>query len=179
MRITLDEMIREEAKRNIGRYNLIKKVSEREFKINHHNICKKLVEYSDSHDKFPMTLLVYIAVGRNAHRKYVFEKGYTNFDVKTADRVLYLADIFAKKFGEKTRTNDRLIHAIFRYVHKCDGGVLKFKQMVNSLYDIDPDFSMKSISTAKALSQLLYADDAVFSPKGYIIEVSNPTRHSK
>lgn len=170
---TLNDLVREEAKKNVSRYNFAK---DKELKILHHNICKKLVEISDNNN-FPMGVLVYIAIGTNAHRPCVFEKGYTRINEQKTERVIALCDIFAKKFGEETRTNDRLVHAVRRYVDLCGGCVLKFRQLVNSMSD--KDFNMRKIKTAKQLAKLLCGDEAEYSKGGYIVTVNKPTRHMK
>ena len=170
---TLNDLVREEAKKNVGRYNFVK---DKESRVIHHNICKKLVELSDTHN-FPMGVLVYIAIGTNTHRPCVFEKGYIRINEQKAERVIALCDIFAKKIGENTRTNDRLVHAVSRYVDLCGGGVLKFKQLVNSMSE--KDFNMRKIKTAKDLAKLLCGDEAEYSKGGYIVTVNKPTRHTK
>ena len=48
----LNDLIREEAKKNVGRYNF---APDKEVKVRHHLICKRLVELADKHN-FPMTL---------------------------------------------------------------------------------------------------------------------------
>ncbi len=168
---TLNDLVREEAKKNVGKYNFVK---DKELRVLHHNICKRLVELSDKHN-FPMGVLVYIAIGTNAHRPCVFEKGYAKLDEQKTERVIALCDIFAKKFGEGTRTNDRLVHAVSRYVDLCGGGTLKFKQLVNALSA--KEFNMRKIKTAKELAKLLCGDEAEYSKGGYIVTINKPTRH--
>ena len=74
----LEALIREEAKKNIGALNGLEML-----KFHRHNqICKKLVEFSDKYN-YPMTQLVYVGVGKNAHRLIVFEKGYFDFNEET------------------------------------------------------------------------------------------------
>lgn len=170
---TLNDLVREEAKKNVSRYNFAK---DKASKILHHNICKRLVEIADTYN-FPMGVLVYIAIGTNAHRPCVFEKGYMKIHEQKIERVIALCDIFAKKFGEETRTNDKLVHAVSRYVDLCGGGVLKFRQLVNAMSD--KDFNMRKIKTAKELAKLLCGDEAEYSKGGYIVTVNKPTRHMK
>lgn len=173
MKKSLNDLVRAEAVKNVGQYNFAKN---REQKILHHNICKQLVELADKHH-FPITVLVYIAVGTNAHRMYVFERGYQTIKVQKAERIIALCDIFAKKFGENTRTNDKLVHAVSRYVDICGGGVLKFKQLVNAL-DVDA-LNMRKIKTAKDLAKILCGKEAEYSKGGYIVTINKPTRHTK
>lgn len=168
---TLNDLIREEAKKNVSRYNFHPRKAEM---LNHNSICRQLVSLADKHN-FPMGVLVYIAVGTNAHRPCVFEQGYKRIEVEKAEKIIALCEIFAKRFGENTRTNDRLVHAVCRYVDKCGGGVLKFRQLCNSLDA--KTFEMPK--TAKALAELLCGKEAIYSNGGYIIKVNAPTRHTK
>ena len=59
----------------------------KELREQHINVCKKLVELSAAHNNYPITYLVYFAVGKNAHRKEVFEDGYTNINEKKAETI--------------------------------------------------------------------------------------------
>lgn len=170
MKKTLNDLVRAEAVKNVGQYNFAK---DKEAKVLHHKICKQLVELADKYH-FPITLLVYIAVGTNAHRMYVFERGYHAINVQKAERIISLCDIFAKKFGSKTRTNDKLVHAVSRYVDICGGGVLKFKQLVNALDE--KSFNIHKIQTAKDLAKILCGNEAEYSKGGYIITINKPTR---
>ena len=170
MNKTLNDLVREEAKKNVGCYNFCKN---KEMRIIHHNICKRLVEIADE-QKIPMGVLVYVAIGTNAHRPIVFSKGYLKVDEKKVERVFALCEIFAKKFGANTRTNDKVVHAISRYVD-YNGGTLKFKQLVNALDE--KEFSMKRIKTAKELAKLLCGEEAEYSKGGYITTIAKPTRN--
>lgn len=170
MKKTLNDLVREEAQKNVGCYNFCK---DKAIRVNHHNVCKRLVEIADEKN-IPMGVLVYVAIGTNAHRPIVFHKGYTKVDEQKVERVFALCDIFAKKFGANTRTNDKVVHAISRYVD-YKGGTLKFKQLVNALEE--KEFSMKHIKTAKELAKLLCGEEAEYSKGGYITTIAKPTRH--
>lgn len=170
MKKTLNDLVREEAQKNVGCYNFCK---DKAVRVTHHNVCKRLVEIADEKN-IPMGVLVYVAVGTNAHRPIVFNKGYYKVDEQKVERVFALCEIFAKKFGANTRTNDKVVHAISRYVD-YKGGTLKFKQLVNALEE--KEFSMKRIKTAKELAKLLCGDEAEYSKGGYITTIAKPTRH--
>lgn len=170
MKKTLNDLVREEAQKNVGCYNFCK---DKAIRINHHNVCKRLVEIADEKN-IPMGVLVYVAVGTNAHRPIVFNKGYYKVDEQKVERVFALCEIFAKKFGANTRTNDKVVHAISRYVD-YKGGTLKFKQLVNALEE--KEFSMKRIKTAKELAKLLCGEEAEYSNGGYITLINKPTRN--
>ena len=170
MKKTLNDLVREEAQKNVGCYNFCK---DKAIRITHHNVCKRLVEIADEKN-IPMGVLVNVAIGTNAHRPIVFHKGYTKVDEQKVERVFALCEIFAKKFGANTRTNDKVVHAISRYVD-YKGGTLKFKQLVNALEE--KEFSMKRIKTAKELAKLLCGEEAEYSKGGYITTIAKPTRH--
>lgn len=159
----LEKLIRAEAAKD----NVV--VNDFKF-MNHNGICKKLVNYADKHN-FPMTLLVYIAIGTNAHRPIVFEKGYTKINEERTELVLKLCEIFAKKFGNNWRTNGHLVHTICRYVditkHRKE---LKFRQLVN---DCNIDFNTIKIDTAKKLALNFFGKEAEYSNANYIISVKD------
>lgn len=166
--------IETESRINVGRYNLIKNQDEKSKKLEHHRICKRLMEISQSKN-IPMTTLVYIGIGRSAHKPQVFQKGYTNLDEKMIDKVLSFADVFSKKFNGKYRTNDLVLHFIHRYVSH-DGGLLKFKQLMDRFVKNNPKFKLTTVKTAKELTQMICGDDAEYSESGYITSVSKPSR---
>lgn len=163
----LEELIREEAKVNGSRYNLAQFASKRE----HHRICKNLVQLADEHN-FPMGVLVYIAVGTNAHRLHIFEKGYNHFDSTKAEKVIKLCSIIDKKLNngiEKKvnyRTNDRIVHLCSRYYDVNKGNEMRLRQILNKadLPKVQAYIKTKN-PTAKVIAQMLFSDDAVFNEK--------------
>jgi hypothetical protein len=162
----LNDLIREEAKVNVGRYNFDKL---KESKVRHNMICKKLVSLADTHN-FPMTLILYIAVGTNAHRKPVFAKGYNTIDVEKAEQVIKLCEVFAKKFGEKARTNDKVVHMISRYYDYMGKKPLMFKQFCNNVDKTT--FNFKSFNQSKELAKAIFGKNAVYSKGGYFTEIN-------
>lgn len=162
----LNDLIREEAKVNVGRYNFAK---DKESKIRHNMICKKLVNLADTHN-FPMTLLLYIAVGTNAHRKPVFAKGYATINLEKAQQVIKLAEIFAKKFGAKARTNDKVIHMISRYYDYMGNKPLMFKQFCNNVDKTN--FKFNSFNQARELAKAIFGKNATYSEGGYFTDIS-------
>ena len=165
---TLNELVREEAKKNIGQYNFAKDAESRKI---HCKICKKLVELADKYN-YPMGVLVYIAIGTNAHRPIVFQQGYLRINEQKVERVITLCEIFAKKFGENMRTNDRLVHSVSRYVDINGGNLLKFRQLVNAMSEKE----FRKFKTAKELTRALCGDEAEYSKAGYITSVNKPSR---
>lgn len=162
----LEALIREEAKKNIGALNGLEML-----KFHRHNqICKKLVEFSDKYN-YPMTQLVYVGVGKNAHRLIVFEKGYFDFNEEKVELFMKLCELFAKKFGSNWRTNAFLCHTIDRYLettkHRKE---LKFRQMVNAC---NTDFNTIRYKTAKQLAKDFFGREAEYSNGGYIVSIND------
>lgn len=152
-KVTLLELISNEAKRRIK--------SEKNI---HHNVCKQLMEYHQT-SGFPITVLVYIAVGTNAHRPMVFEKGYQRFDKERLDKAIKYCTIFSKKYGEQYRTNALVAHGICRYLD-MNGSERKFRELVKQSV-----FEMKGIKTAKEFMNKLCGDKAEYSKSGYIVKI--------
>jgi len=161
-KITLNELVRNEANRKNGNFMGSYGV--------HHKICKELVELSDKHS-FPMGVLVYIGIGTNAHRPIVFEGRYSKLNRDKVEKVIKLCKIFSKKFGDSYYTNDKVVHALSRYYDVNGGNELKFRQIVNSC---NIDFKTIKISTAKQLAKILFDKEATYSNGGYIVSVSKP-----
>lgn len=174
----LEELIRQEASVNASRYNLAQYAKRKE----HHNICVNLVKIADAND-FPMGVLVYIAVGTSAHKPSVFEKGYTHFDEKKAEKIIKLATIIDKKLNEGAkkkvnyRTNDRIIHTLSRYYDLNKGNEVKLRQVLK-IADLDSirDYLKGKNPTAKIVAQLLFGDEAEYrindDKKAYMIGIN-------
>lgn len=138
--------------------------------IMHNNVCKELVKLCDKHN-YPMTQLVYVAIGKNAHKPIIFEKGYSKIDVEKAELMIKLSEVFAKKFGTKWRNSGFLCHMIDRYLeitkHRKE---LKFRQIVN---DCNVDFNTIKIDTAKKLAMNFFGNEAEYTNGGYIVSVKD------
>lgn len=94
----------------------------------HIDVCKKLVELSTAHGNYPITYLVYFAVGKNAHRKEVFEDGYTKIDEKKAETIFNWLTLFAKHHkNEKLFKNPNVAHALCRFYDKYSTKTKDFK----------------------------------------------------
>lgn len=163
----LEMLIRAEANKTLAN-NVMNDLSQLE-NWHHNQICKQLVELSDKNN-FPMTLLVYVAVGTSAHKPLVFEKKYHRIERERAEMVIKLCDIFAKRFGNKWRTNEKLVHMVCRYLditkHRKE---LKFRQLVNDCCDIN---TIK-IDSAKKLARNFFGNQAEYSNGGYIVSVND------
>ena len=165
--MTLNELVREEAALSPNRYNLVKNEGLREIKKMHNAICKQLVQIADEH-KFPMGVLVYIAVSTNAHRPCNFEKCYRSIDTKKALAVIAMAQAVADVLGDKYRTNDKIVHALSRYYDvlplKDKENLELFKKRMES-FDKD---KLKKMFIAKDFAKVLFGKDAEYTKGGYL-----------
>ena len=100
----------------------------REARLRHIEICKKLVELSESNENYALTALVYFADGKNAQRIPVFEQGYPEFDEKKAKTILKWLKMFAKHHeNAKMFRNANIAHALCRFYDKYSKSTTKFK----------------------------------------------------
>lgn len=150
---TLLELIQAEARRKVRSTTNV-----------HHNVCKQLVEYQMA-SGYPITVLVYMGVSTNAHRIMVFKKGYARFNKERTDKAIKFCNIFAKKFGERYRTNAIVAHMVCRYID-MQGKERKFRELVKN-----SNFEMKGIKTAKELMQKLCDKNGQYSKKGYLVKI--------
>ena len=120
-----------------GSYNLKQNAN----KKLHYTICKRLNEISKE-KKFPMSVLVYIAIGSNAHRKQVFEMGYKRFDEKKALTIIKWCELFAKHLKNPSlRTNDKVVHTLAKVYDKYSKKSTDFKVLLNKLDKTNLDFN--------------------------------------
>ena len=114
----------------------------------HIGICKDLVALSVANDNYPITYLVYFAVGKNAHRKEVFENGYTRFDEKKAEKIFSWLKLFAKYHkNAKLFRNPNVAHALCRFYDKFSTKTKDFKAAME-LMESNPKVDVKN---AKAI----------------------------
>jgi hypothetical protein len=114
----------------------------------HIDICKGLVALSVANDNYPITYLVYFAVGKNAHRKEVFEDGYTRFDEKKAEKIFSWLKLFAKYHkNDKLFRNPNVAHALCRFYDKFSTKTKDFKAAME-LMESNPKIDVKN---AKAI----------------------------
>lgn len=114
----------------------------------HIDICKGLTELSNKYGKYPITYLVYFAVGKNAHRKEVFEDGYTKFNEKKAEKIFSWLKMFAKYHkNDKLFRNPNVAHALCRYYDKFSTKTKDFEAAMRSM-ESNPKIDVKN---AKAI----------------------------
>ena len=100
----------------------------------HIDICKGLVALSVANGNYPITYLVYFAVGKNAHRKEVFEDGYTRFDQKKAEKIFSWLKLFAKYHkNDKLFRNPNVAHALCRFYDKYSTKTKEFKAALEKM----------------------------------------------
>lgn len=163
----LVELVNAECNANVGKYNFAK---DKDARICHHNVCKMLQQVANE-SGFPLTILVYIGIGGDAHKPCVFEKGYKKFNEKRTKRVLKLARIFGEHFGlsETSMHNANLIHAICRYddLFADSGKVGFFRSCVNDLPKPNGKFKMTQFKTAKDIGRFIFGDNLKYNERGY------------
>ena len=105
----------------------------KENRVKHVEICKKLVEFSESNGNYPITQLVYFAIDKSAHKTDVFLKGYTKFNEKKAKKIFKWLAMFAKhNKNPKLFTNGNLCHALCRFYDKYSTDTKDFKKALES-----------------------------------------------
>lgn len=94
----------------------------------HIEVCKQLAELSDANGGYPITYLVYFAVGKNAHRIPVFLNGYTSFDEKKGKTIMSWLKLFAKhNDNQKLFRNTDVSHALCHFYDKISTKTNDFK----------------------------------------------------
>lgn len=100
----------------------------KENRLLHIDICKKLTALSVANDNYPITYLVYFAVGKNAHRLPTFLSGYTTFNEKKAETIFKWLKMFAKYHGNnKFFRNPNVAHALCKFYDKVSTKTKDFK----------------------------------------------------
>ena len=132
----------------------------------HIDVCKKLVELSAAHNNYPITYLVYFAVGKNAHRKEVFEDGYTKIDEKKAETIFNWLTLFAKHHkNEKLFKNPNVAHALCRFYDKYSTKTKDFKAALaasesNPKIDVkNAKMSVETLGIAKKVEEVAPAEE--------------------
>lgn len=136
-KVSLDARVRAiaESGKAKGMPNKFNLPNNKENRLLHIDICKRLAELSDENGKYPMSQLVYFAISKNAHRIYVFEEGYKVFNEKKAKTILSWLKLFAKHNGNpKLFRNGNLAHAICRFYDKYSTKTKGFQGSIERLY---------------------------------------------
>jgi hypothetical protein len=106
----------------------------KEKRLLHIDICKKLLELSAANGNYPITYLVYFAVGKNAHRLPTFLSGYDVINEKKAEKIFSWLKLFAKYHkNEKLFRNPNVAHALCRFYDKFSTKTKDFKAAMESM----------------------------------------------
>ena len=120
----------------------------KEKRLLHIDICKKLTELSNANGGYPITYLVYFAVGKNAHRLPTFLGGYDKIDEKKAEKIFSWLKMLAKYHkNEKLFRNANAAHALCRFYDKFSTKTKDFKTALESM-ESNPKIDVKN---AKAI----------------------------
>ena len=132
----------------------------------HIDICKKLAELSEKHGNYPITYLVYFAVGKNAHRLCTFLGGYDKIDEKKAETIFNWLTLFAKHHkNEKLFKNPNVAHALCRFYDKYSTKTKDFKAALaksesNPKIDVkNAKMSVETLGIAKKVEETAKAEE--------------------
>ena len=116
----------------------------KELRLTHIDICKKLAALSNANGNYPITYLVYFAVGKNAHRLPTFLGGYTKIDEKKAETIFKWLAMFAKYHkNDKLFRNPNVAHALCRFYDKFSTKTKDFKAAMESM-ESNPKIDVKN-----------------------------------
>jgi hypothetical protein len=155
---TLDARVRKVAETNSGKgvgmekwFNL---PQYKKMRVLHIDICKKLVELSNKNEGYPITYLVYFAVGKNAHRIEVFQHGYERIDEKKAETILNWLHIFAKHNNNpKLFRNPNLAHVLCRYYDKYSEKTKDFRALLKNYAPNPKVKDFKTLASALGIAK--------------------------
>lgn len=117
-------------------------------RVTHIEVCTKLAELSKKYGNYPITYLVYFAVGKNAHRIPTFLSGYTKIDETKAKKIFSWLKLFAKYHkNDKLFRNPNVAHALCRFYDKFSTKTKDFKAAMESM-ESNPKIDVKN---AKAI----------------------------
>lgn len=131
----LVDIVRKNAEGKVnGRLNL-RQYSKR--KAAHVEVCKALVDAMDRY-KLPITLLVYLGVGKQAHRLSVIEKGYKSYDVDKVEKIVRWLKMFAHHSKNQRLYRDSVVvHALCSYYDKVSKKTRDFKAALEASQEVD------------------------------------------
>ena len=131
-----------------GMPNWINLPQNKEKRVTHVEVCTKLAELSKKYGNYPITYLVYFAVGKNAHRIATFLSGYNKIDEKKAEKIFAWLALFAKYHkNDKLFRNPNVAHALCRFYDKFSTKTKDFKAAMESM-ESNPKIDVKN---AKAI----------------------------
>lgn len=130
-----------------------------EKKLRHHDICTNVLEMYNK-TKFPIGVLLYIAVGTSAHKTDLFEtKGYSKFNSVRANRIIGYCKSVAKAFGNPSLAwNDKVVHTMSKFDNSFENGKYKLQLLKESLgkMKLGKNFKFADFKTAKELNNFIF-----------------------
>jgi hypothetical protein len=154
--------------KGVGMPNWFTLPQNKEKRALHINICKKLVELSEKYGNYPITYLVYFAIGKNAHRTHVFLGGYETINEAKAEKIFSWLVLFAMYHkNEKLFKNPNVAHALCKFYDKVSTKTKDFKAALNTMEknpNIDvknAKFTMEGLGIAKEQNEESVAEMAV------------------
>lgn len=150
-RVTLNELVRENANgRLLGQLAMPSFETARE---THIGVCKELVALSDKWGGFPMTCLVYFAIGKEAHKKNALAKGYKKINSKKANTIIKWMALVAKYEKQKGYArNANVAHVLSKYYDKVSSKTADFTA---SLKNSEPIGKLDKAALFKTLCEAL------------------------
>jgi hypothetical protein len=154
--------------KGVGMPNWFNLPQNKEKRALHINICKKLVELSEKYGNYPITYLVYFAIGKNAHRTHVFLGGYDTINETKAEKIFSWLKLFAKYHkNEKLFKNPNVAHALCKFYDKYSTKTKDFKAALENM-ESNPNidvknakFTMEGLGIAKERNEESVAEMAV------------------
>ena len=169
-KVTIDSRVRAIAEsgsgKGVGMPNWFTLPQHKADRLLHIDICKKLTELSNKYGNYPITYLVYFAVGKNAHRVPVFLNGYKQIDEKKAETIFSWLKLFAKYHkNEKLFKNPNVAHALCRFYDKYSTKTKDFKAALeksesNPNIDVkNAKMSVEALGIAKKVEEAAPAEE--------------------
>ena len=145
-KVTIDSRVRAiaESGKGKGMPNWFNLPQNKDKRLLHIDICKKLVELSNANGNYPITYLVYFAVGKNAHRLPTFLGGYDTINEKKAETIFKWLTLFAKYHkNDKLFRNPNVAHALCRFYDKFSTKTKDFKAAMEKM-ESNPKVDVKN-----------------------------------
>lgn len=147
-----------EGKGLLPKYNLAQFKNKKE---RHIEICQKLLSLSESNGNFPITVLVYFAIDKSAHKSSVFDDCYSHIHLNKAKTILSWLKLFAAhNMNGKLFRNANVAHVLTKYYDKVSVDTETFKKVLdkskpnphlNSFKEIAAALKMKEEPKAKVI----------------------------
>lgn len=140
-----------EGKGLLPKYNLGQFKDKKE---RHIEICKKLLSLSESNGNFPITVLVYFAIDKSAHKSSVFDECYTSINMDKAKTILsWLKSFASHNRNGKLFRNANVAHVLTKYYDKVSKDTEDFEKVLSKSKP-NPHFnSFKEIATALKMEE--------------------------